>query len=230
MDLSGNLKATIKAQVIKSLQGLFDLVQTLDGRLKEQATSKLSPSPASPASSSEVNLRRIEDLTKVHSELRDDLRRAKLATYAKVTKVTKVRTNINSPSKPSHTIIVTSTEEKDTSEDVLEKIRKTVVAKDGDVKIDKIRKAKSSKVVISCDSEENIQKVVARIGSNKELQAQKATNKDPLLMVRDLLAYNTDDDITAAINRQNSQLVGDIPESEYRVLLIGGDVNARRTW
>ncbi|KAL4704435.1 hypothetical protein ACJJTC_014367 [Scirpophaga incertulas] len=46
-----------------------------------------------------------------------------------------------------HSVIVASNDEKETGEEVLEKVRKTVHAKDGWVTIDKVRKVKDRKTV-----------------------------------------------------------------------------------
>lgn len=119
--------------------------------------------------------------------------------------------------EPCHTIIVTSTEENDSSEDVLDKIRKTVEAKDGEVYVDRIRKAKNKKVVISCNTKENLETITKRIQTNQHLQTEKAKNKDPLVIIRDVLTHNKDEDIVEAIKKQNSHLIKDVPDEDYRV-------------
>lgn len=83
--------------------------------------------------------------------------------------------------------------------------------------MDRIRKAKNKKVVISCSTEENLETITKKILTNQHLQAEKAKNKDPLVIVRDVLTHNTDEDIVTAIKKQNGHLTKDIPEEDYKV-------------
>lgn len=78
-------------------------------------------------------------------------------TYAEVLKQMK-RPEI----KELHSIIVTSEVVTDTSQDVINKIRKAVNAKETGIRVDKIRKARDQKVIISCEVKEDIKRYGTR--------------------------------------------------------------------
>lgn len=231
LDMSGNIKTSIKDTVLKSLRGLYDIVQRQTALLQEMEQQKTAAPPTN-----QIDL--VKELEKQH-QMAEETHKKLENIQTQITEINKTQQDIHklanenrtftyaealsgkSPSaprktEPSHTIIVTSTEETDSSEEVLEKIRKTVEAGEGEVYVDKIRKAKNQKVVISCSTEENLEKIKKKILANKGLQAEKAKNKDPLVIIRDVLTHNTDEDILAAIKKQNYHLTKDVPEEEYR--------------
>lgn len=61
-------------------------------------------------------------------------------------------------------------------------------------------------------------KIKEKLGSNQaQLRTEERKNKDPLVVLRDVLASNTDEDILLSIKTQNSHIIGHIPEDDYRV-------------
>lgn len=218
---SGNIKTTIKETVTKSLIALHGLVLRLNERLQDQPKIDLSEELTKQYSLTEETNKKLDaiqtqiaEITRTQQEISDNTRNATF-TYADALAGRKNPVN----QKPNHTLIITSTEEEDSSEDVLDKVRKAIDAKEGGICVDRVRKAKNQKVVISCNSEENLRKVTEKIQATRNLQAEKATNKDPLVIVRDVLAYNTDEEVVAAIRKQNGYLVRDIPDEEYRAVV-----------
>ncbi|KAL4707275.1 hypothetical protein ACJJTC_019813 [Scirpophaga incertulas] len=106
-----------------------------------------------------------------------------------------------------HSVIVASKDDKETGEEVLEKVRKTVNAKDGWVKVDRVRKAKDRKVIISCGTEEERRRVKERLlGAKKELTVEEIKNHDPLVILRDVLYVNTDEETGKALKNQNKEI------------------------
>lgn len=80
-----------------------------------------------------------------------------------------------------------------------------------------MRKAKDQKVVQSCQSKDDLDTIMSKLKSSyTQLHVEPVKNKDPLV-IKDVLAYNTDDDVVTAIKRQNSHLLSDVDPSEIRV-------------
>ncbi|XP_045504402.1 uncharacterized protein LOC123701034 [Colias croceus] len=115
-----------------------------------------------------------------------------------------------------HSVMVSSRDEQETGEDVLEKIRKTVDAKDGWVKVERVRKVKNRKVVVGCVSEEERDKVKERLGKNEGLVVEEVKNKSPLLVFRDVMKCDTGDFITALRN-QNADILEGLKGEERKV-------------
>lgn len=116
-----------------------------------------------------------------------------------------------------HSIIVTSEDEKETSGQVMEKIRTAVDATTSGIRIDKIRKAKDQKVVLGCHSKEEIQKVTNKIKEQPGLQVVEAKSKDPLIILKDVLQCHKDEDLIKAITNQNKHLLEEINKDEIRM-------------
>ncbi|XP_072946174.1 uncharacterized protein [Epargyreus clarus] len=117
-----------------------------------------------------------------------------------------------------HSIIVTSKDETETGDQVLDKVRKAVEAKEGWVQVDRIRKAKDRRIIMGCKTKEEREKVVQRLKEKGEtLIVEEIKNGDPLLLLRDVLNYNTDEDLKNALRRQNGHLFKDLDEAEVRV-------------
>lgn len=53
-----------------------------------------------------------------------------------------------------HSIVVTTSDENETGEDVLDRIRKVVNAKESGIAVERIRKAKDRKVKVGCKTNE----------------------------------------------------------------------------
>lgn len=117
----------------------------------------------------------------------------------------------------THSIIVSSTSEEDTSEEVLNKIRTTMDARTSGVQVDGVRKVRNRRVLLSCQSEAQISRVKERLRNSEILRTEEATNKDPLVIIKDVFNYNTDEDILKSLKTQNKHIVGDISEGDYRV-------------
>lgn len=82
---------------------------------------------------------------------------------------------------PTHSIIVTSENEKDTSDEVINKIRGAVEAKSSGIRVDRVRKARDQKVIVSCKEKEEITRVMEKLKtSDMKLRVEETKNKDPL--------------------------------------------------
>lgn len=137
-------------------------------------------------------------------------------TYASVTADKPVTQTLRS--SVLHTVVVTSQDEGDTGEQVLTKVREAVDAKEGWVKVERVRKGKDRKVIMSCGSVEDRRKVKERIEkAGKHLIVEEVKNKDPLLMLRDVLSMNTDEDVLKAFRNQNKDVLKDLREEDLKM-------------
>lgn len=118
--------------------------------------------------------------------------------------------------QPKHSIIISSKIEKDSSEDVLNKIREAANARVSGVKVEQIRKAKNKKVVISCSSKNSLNDIKEKLKTNDNLKIDDAKNKDPLIIIKNVLTYNTDEDIQTSLRTQNTDALKHINDNEYR--------------
>ncbi|KAL4718520.1 hypothetical protein ACJJTC_002211 [Scirpophaga incertulas] len=79
-----------------------------------------------------------------------------------------------------HSLIITSENEEHTGEQVLAELRDTIDAKQGWVKVEKVRKAKDRKVIVSCESVGERLKIKDKIEqSGKKLRVEEVKNRNP---------------------------------------------------
>lgn len=241
---SRNLKTDIKTEVTHAVERLYQLVkeaemergQTHNREKKREEEEKLGKSHHK----EEINgvtmaehVRKLEENGKKMEELREamEVHRETLerATYANVLAnrdarpAYEKRNTLPSPQHgiqqpvviTSHSIIVASDDCNDTSADVIEKIRTAVDAKTSGIRVDKVRKAKGQKVIIGCGTKEEVNRVSEKIKqSNAKLRVEEARNRNPLIMLKDVLTCNKDDDILQLIKVQNSGLMRNLSEQE----------------
>lgn len=119
---------------------------------------------------------------------------------------------------PVHSIVVSS-EGDDSSDEIIKKIRSAVDAKSSGIRVDRLRRAREQKVILGCSEKQELTKVTNILkNSDTNFKLEEIRNKDPLVVLRDLLAYNSDEDIVKALKNQNSRLLEGISEEEYRVI------------
>lgn len=117
-----------------------------------------------------------------------------------------------------HSVVVTSKDEKETGEEVLNRIRGVINAKEGWVTVDRVRKAKDRKVIVGCKTEEERQKVKERLRMAEDhLNVEEVKNKDPLLLLRDVFQYNSDEDVLSALRNQNRSVFRNLEKQDYKM-------------
>ncbi|CAH2107879.1 unnamed protein product [Euphydryas editha] len=117
-----------------------------------------------------------------------------------------------------HSMIISSKNEEHTSDQVLKKVRETINAKEGWVTVEKVRKVRDRKVVVGFASAEECNRVQNRFSKQETgLLVEALKNKDPLLVLKDVLKYNTDEDIIKAIRNQNRALFDGLGEGDDRL-------------
>lgn len=123
--------------------------------------------------------------------------------------------------KPNHTLIVTTTntEEPTTAENLIDRIRVALDTKTTGAKVDRVRKARNRKVILSCGTEEDLSLVRNRVQQDASLRVETAKAGNPLVIIRDVLSYHKDSEIVENLLAQNKHLLQevDLKESTVRV-------------
>lgn len=154
-------------------------------------------------------------MTALQEELRTRAERAE-QTYASV--VASRPTEQATGRTTLHSVIVTSKDETETGEEVLKKLRTAVDAKEGWVKIEKIRKGRDRKIIVGLKSKEEREKLKEKIGKDGALlNVEDVKNRDPLLILQNVMLYNSDEDVIKAIKKQNGWVFDGLDAEENRM-------------
>lgn len=114
-----------------------------------------------------------------------------------------------------HSMAVTFEDNQETAEEVLARVRKAVDARGTGLKINKIRKAKNSTVILGCDTEVELDKVRERIKSHGDgLIVAPMKNKDPLVVLKDVFMDNDDNEMVKALYAQNADIFMGLSQEE----------------
>lgn len=117
-----------------------------------------------------------------------------------------------------HSVVVTSRDETETGEEVLEKLRMAVDAKEGWVKIEKVRKGRDRKIIVGLKTKEEREKLKAKLEKDGALlNVEDVKNRDPLLILQNVMLYNSDDDVIKAIKKQNGWVFDGLGTEENRI-------------
>ena len=230
---SRNLRADLKAGITQAVERLYQLVKEeaaavalTKGAVIEVVSSKNTPPPP-PETPPAIDslLASLAEHSALVKESSAEMRRLQEAMERQQGQMEKTSTYASAaagrhyvPPPPLHSLIVSSDDGNDTSSNVVDKIRTAVDARQTGIRVDKVRKAKDQKVVIGCRTRGELEAVKRRLGgATAGLKIQEAVNRDPLVMLADVLSYNTDDDIAGAILKQNQHLLGELKKDEVRV-------------
>lgn len=83
-----------------------------------------------------------------------------------------------------HSVVVTSTDEIETGDEVLNKIRKVVNVTETGIQVERFRKVKNQKIIVGCKWEEERRKVKERLaGAQDHLIVEDIKYKNPLLVL-----------------------------------------------
>lgn len=241
LENSRNLKTEIKLGVTEALDRLYALVKEAEADLKKtkpapetkvqeetglKETLNAPPKPPNPdqirlVATLEEHSRLLtennEKLMEIQNRLenqRELLERVTTESYATVTAR-------KSPSRSAlHSVVVTSKDEAETGEEVLNKIRHTIDAKEGWVKVERIRKARDRKVIMGFGSKAERDKVKDRLGKDSpNLTVEDMKNRDPLLVLKGVLAANSDEDIAKALRNQNKDVFHGLDGEGARIVV-----------
>lgn len=229
---SRNLKTEIKAEVTQAIDRLYGIVKELDEDRKVKGnkdsesveviqhqnigmTSNLMERMEEHTRMLKENNKKIDELKTAIEVQRGNLEKM---TYASVTASNFDR---KTPERGAlHSIMVTSEKETDTGEEVLNRVREAIDAKEGWVKVAKVRKAKDRKIIMSCSTKEERERVKLRLEkANKHLIVEEIQNKDPLIILRDVLHINSDEDVLKAMRNQNKAIFQGLDKDEDRITI-----------
>lgn len=235
MEQSGNIKTTIKQTVIENLGRMYELIlkinedrtllrqkihhltQRVEGGMSKEMLEELKEQKALAIETMEEVRQMRREVGTLEKEIKGKTN-TEGSTYAeKAASKSNPRTTWTPADPQIHSIVISSTDAKDSSEDVVKKVRAAVEAKTTGIRVDRVRKAKDQKVVIGCSRKEDLEKIKARINTGQPvLRVEQKENKDPLVIIKDVLNYNTDEDVLGSLKTQNSHILGHIPEAQYR--------------
>lgn len=229
---SRNLRADIKAEVLQALDRLYQLVKEAerDGRKGKVETTANKTLKIGDEDEDRVNneTENIKKLIQENAKKIDELKEAivnqnqRTQTYASVTAYSKPKM----PDRTTmHSMVITSKQETETGDEVLNRIRKAVITDEEDMEgwttVDRVRKAKDRKIIVGCKSVEErnkLRKKIERVDTN--LQIEEVKNKDPLLILKDVLAVNSNEEVLKLLRAQNRDIFQGLSKDEDRVEIV----------
>lgn len=107
-----------------------------------------------------------------------------------------------------HAIMVSSKEDQDTSELVIEKVRTTLDARKEGFCVQRVSKVRDRKVVISCGTKEELNRIGDRLKGNGKLNVEEVKSKDPLVRINGMLTYNTEADVIMSLKTNRTNISG----------------------
>jgi hypothetical protein len=117
-----------------------------------------------------------------------------------------------------HSVVVTAKDVSETSEQVLGRIRSMVRAKEGGTEVEQVRRTKDRKVIVSCKTKserEGVKKLMERKGSG--LVVEEVQNRDPMVVLRDVLKITPNEEIYKTLRAQNRALFEGLDDENARM-------------
>lgn len=157
----------------------------------------------------------VGEMKKTLADIGDKMAELKTPTYAEAT----IRPTSSQAHKiePNFAVIVTSETTMDNDSEFTTKVRSALDAKNNGLQIQSMRKIKDSRIVLKCNSKKEMEKTVNQLKKDNTLKVEEAKNRNPLVLLKDVMAYNTDADIETALRNQNEDLMKDLRENEKTV-------------
>lgn len=178
---------------------------------KEEKGKQLIEIQKSIEENTKITKENSKKLEEINSKIQEN-EKQKVRTYASVV----ATPDGDQPRRTAlHSIVVTSVDEMDTGEEVLETIRKTVRAKEEGLNIESIRKARDRKIIIGCKTEEGRKTIKEKLRkAENKLKVEDAINKKPLVVFKNVRNSNTDTEIKSALKLQNQHIFEDLSEQD----------------
>lgn len=106
-----------------------------------------------------------------------------------------------------HSVIVASDDDTEKGEVVLERIRKAIDAREGGIRIESVRKTRDRRIVVGCKTEDERKTLKNKIKhGDARLKVEDIANKDPLIILKGVMKYNSDEETIKALRNQNPKL------------------------
>lgn len=117
-----------------------------------------------------------------------------------------------------HSIMIESKDELETGDEVMRQVREAVNAKDGWVTVERVKKVKDKKVILGCRTIEEREKVKERLQSAaNRLSFEDMKNQDPMVILRDVIASHSENDILMALRNQNGGVFQGLEAKDSRM-------------
>ncbi|XP_026331273.1 uncharacterized protein LOC113238652 [Hyposmocoma kahamanoa] len=229
-----NLKTEIKEAVLQAVERLYQIVKEseADAKAKTKETGKRKENDATKSGEAQpackdgsLLITRLEEHSKLLLENNQRMEELK-ATMEKNNEERATYSTV-AASKPLHphaervalhSIVVSSEDDTESGEQVLDKVREAVDAKEGWVRVERVRKAKDRKIIMSCRTKDERAQIKERLEkSGKRLVCEEVQNKDPLLILKDVLNKNNDEDIEKALKNQNRHVFSGLEPKDLRM-------------
>lgn len=202
-----NTKTEIVDKTLKAIDKLLEIVKESEAELAESRRDKCEKTY-------DVILTKINEnntLLRENGNKMEDLQRKlqrhteaeERGTYADAVAANQ-NTRMPQNRAALHSIIITSEKKEETGQEIFEKIRKAVDAKEGWIQVEKVRKAKDRKIVVGCKTQEERKKLRERLeNAGQNLIVEEIKNKRPLLVLKGVTKMHSDEDVLHALKNQN---------------------------
>lgn len=141
----------------------------------------------------------------------------------RVTSITHASSTANEPQLPANqdtrtsphfAVIVSSDTIENGSDELMKRVRTTLDAKGKGLQIQSVKQIRDERVVVRCNSKKEIEKVAQQLRKDKDLEVAETKNKNPLVVLKNVMAYNSDEEIVTALVQQNRHLMEDLSAEE----------------
>ncbi|KAL0811622.1 hypothetical protein ABMA28_009992 [Loxostege sticticalis] len=239
---SRNLKTELKAGITLAVDKLYQLVRESElehsgpGKEKEKiSTGKIDIGVQKDEVRDEtgkndkelLNIIREQSckIDKTYEELRklkETIDAHHVTTQSHLTYASAVATSPRQPTverkSALHSILIESKDESTTGDEVMKQVREAVNATDGWVTVERVRKTKDRKVILGCKTIEERNRVKERLQTAADrLRFGEMKNQDPMVILRDVLASHSDQEIKTALRNQNGTVFHDLGSGDDRM-------------
>ena len=200
------------APVTKNLTAIGNRVQKLAEKTEEL------PPPPQPSIGAEIILtevkQHLQDLRRGVSNLEEGQNKSQTYAQAVSLPAPERKQKTRSPPSEAHTIIVSSKNPNDTAENVYKSIFQAAEPQKTGIRVDKVRKARGQKVILSCNIKEDATKLAEQLRNAPRLKVNEATNRNPLAVINNVLAYHSDAELLKTIRAQNPRLFAGLEKDQ----------------
>lgn len=161
----------------------------------------------------------IGKLRTVTTEIGERVAQIKNVTPTYADTISRPKPNQAASRGPNHAVIVTSNSATENDDELMANVRNTLDAKNSGIQVQSVRKIKDNRIVVKCNNKTEMERTTTQLKKNNNLKIDEAKCRNPLILLKGVLAYNSDDDIKLAILNQNAQMVKDLPEEERTILV-----------
>lgn len=183
-------------ELAEHLQPITERLEAVSSELRTMREQRQRTPP--PVRSLEAELSQVDEVK---------ARKPKVQTYAQIAAA------IPTP-RPNHTLIVSSADPNKTGEHIIETIRQALDNQQTGARVDRVRKARNQKVVLSCGTKEDLALVKHQVGANKGLKVEIARTTNPLIKIKDVLAYHKDEQIIEHLKAKNKEIFEGIEKKD----------------